>query len=41
MELEIVMAPMALEETLLIRDLLVIVRMEYRQLKIPQTESWQ
>jgi len=41
MELEIVMAPMALQEALPIRDPQVIARMEYRKLKIPLTESWQ
>jgi hypothetical protein len=40
MELEIAMAPIVLQEALPIRDLLVIARMEYRQLNIPQTESW-
>jgi len=41
MELEIAMAPMELQEALSIRDLLVIATMEYRQLQIPLTESWQ
>jgi len=41
MELGIAMTPMALQEALPIRNLLVIARIEYRLLKIPQTESWQ
>jgi hypothetical protein len=41
MELEIAMATIVLPEALQIRDLQITAKMEYRQLKIPQTESWQ